>query len=95
PPREVVYNVVMIYLDYNSTTPVLPEVLEAMLPYFTEQWGNPSSTYRFGSKFKGVIETARAQVAELISASSRHLLLELRGEWVSPFVENAGPLSLG
>jgi len=47
----------MIYLDYNSTTPVLPEVLEAMLPYFTQEWGNPSSTYRFGAKLKGVIET--------------------------------------
>jgi cysteine desulfurase len=64
----------MIYLDYNSTTPVLPEVLEAMLPYFTQEWGNPSSTYRFGAKLKGVIETARAQVAELIGASSREII---------------------
>ena len=64
----------MIYLDYNSTTPVLPEVLEAMLPYFTPQWGNPSSTYRFGAKLKGVIETARAQVAERIGASSREII---------------------
>ncbi len=64
----------MIYLDYNSTTPVAPEVLEAMLPYFTDQWGNPSSTYRFGAKLKGVIETARAQVAELIGASPREVI---------------------
>ena len=64
----------MIYLDHNSTTPVLPEVLEAMLPYFKDQWGNPSSTYRFGAKLKGVIETARAQVAELIGASSREII---------------------
>jgi cysteine desulfurase len=55
----------MIYLDYNATTPVLSEVLEAMMPYLTSEWGNPSSTYKFGSKLKGVIETARAQVAEL------------------------------
>ncbi len=34
----------MIYLDYNATTPVLPEVLEAMMPYLTSEWGNPSST---------------------------------------------------
>lgn len=54
----------MIYLDHNSTTPVLPEVLEAMLPYFTDDWGNPSSTYRFGAKLKGVIGRARLQVAE-------------------------------
>ena len=52
----------MIYLDHNATTPVLPEVFEAMRPYFCEEWGNPSSTYKFGSKLKAVIETARAQV---------------------------------
>jgi cysteine desulfurase len=58
----------MIYLDYNATTPVLPEVFEAMVPYLTTEWGNPSSTYKFGSKLKKVIETARSQVAELIGA---------------------------
>lgn len=67
------YNRVMIYLDHNSTTPIHPDVLEAMLPYFTDQWGNPSSTYRFGAKLKGVIEAARAQVAEFIGASSREI----------------------
>ncbi len=74
PTRVAVYNRGMIYLDYNSTTPVLPEVLEAMLPYFTQEWGNPSSTYRFGAKLKGVVETARAQVAELIGASPREII---------------------
>lgn len=58
----------MIYLDNNATTPIAPEVLEAMMPYLTTEWGNPSSSYRFGSKLKGVIENARAQVAELIGA---------------------------
>ena len=58
----------MIYLDYNATTPVLPEVLEAMMPYFTTEWGNPSSTYKFGYKIKTAIETAREQVADLIGA---------------------------
>jgi cysteine desulfurase len=58
----------MIYLDYNATTPILPEVLEAMMPYLTSEWGNPSSTYKFGSKLKTVIETARTHVAELIGA---------------------------
>lgn len=52
----------MIYLDHNATTPVLPEVLEAMMPFFTTEWGNPSSSYKFGSKLKKVIETAREQV---------------------------------
>jgi cysteine desulfurase len=58
----------MIYLDHNATTPVLPEVLEAMMPYLTTEWGNPSSTYKFGAKVKSVIETAREQVADLIGA---------------------------
>lgn len=58
----------MIYLDHNATTPVLPEVLETMMPYFTTEWGNPSSSYKFGSKLKTVIETAREQVADLIGA---------------------------
>ena len=52
----------MIYLDNNATTPVLPEVLEAMMPYLTSEWGNPSSTCKFGSKLNAVIETVREQV---------------------------------
>jgi len=58
----------VIYLDHNATTPVLPEVLEAMMPYLTAEWGNPSSAYKFGAKLKSVIATAREQVAELIGA---------------------------
>ncbi len=64
----------MIYLDHNATTPISPEVLEAMMPYFTSEWGNPSSAYKFGSKLKTVIETARAQVAELIGAQPREVI---------------------
>jgi len=58
----------VIYLDHNATTPILPAVLEAMMPYLTTEWGNPSSAYKFGAKLKSVIETAREQVAELIGA---------------------------
>lgn len=64
----------MIYLDHNATTRVLPEVLEAMMPYFTSEWGNPSSAYKFGSKLKGVIETAREQVVEMIGAQPREAI---------------------
>jgi cysteine desulfurase len=64
----------MIYLDNNATTPILPEVLEAMMPYLTSEWGNPSSTYKFGSKLKRVIETARAQVADLIGAHATEII---------------------
>ena len=58
----------MIYLDHNATTPIAPEVLEAMMPYLTSEWGNPSSAYKFGSRLKGAIEMAREQVSELIGA---------------------------
>jgi len=64
----------VIYLDHNATTPIASEVREAMLPYFTDEWGNPSSSYRFGSRLKTVIETAREQVAEMIGASSGEVL---------------------
>ncbi len=72
----------MIYLDHDATTPVLPEVFEAMRPYFCEEWGNPSSAYKFGSKLKGVIETARAQFAETGLGSARRC-------W--DFVDNPDP----
>jgi cysteine desulfurase len=58
----------LIYLDHSATTPIAPEVLEAMMPYLTTEWGNPSSTYRFGSRLKAVLNTAREQVADLIGA---------------------------
>jgi cysteine desulfurase len=70
----------VIYLDHNATTPVLPEVREAMLPYLGDEWGNPSSSYRFGSHLKSKIEEAREQVAELIGAkSSREVLFTSGG----------------
>ena len=64
----------MIYLDHNATTPILPEVLEAMMPYLTSEWGNPSSSYKFGSSLKKVIETARSQVGELIGAHASEII---------------------
>ncbi|MBI2929986.1 MAG: aminotransferase class V-fold PLP-dependent enzyme [Verrucomicrobia bacterium] len=48
--------------------------MEAMRPYFTEEWGNPSSSYKFGARLKTVIETAREQVAELIGAQPREVI---------------------
>ena len=46
----------VIYLDYNATAPLRPEVFAAMQPFLTEHWGNPSSSYTFGSKLKAEIE---------------------------------------
>ena len=57
-----------IFLDYNSTTPVSKEVLETMLPFFTEKYGNPSSIHSFGQSALHAINKARMQVAKLISA---------------------------
>jgi cysteine desulfurase len=65
----------VIYLDYNATTPVLAEVREAMLPFLSDAWGNPSSSYGFGSRLKSVIETARENVADLTGAASPREIL--------------------
>jgi len=66
--------ITVIYLDHNATTAVLPEVLESMMPYFTTEWGNPSSGYRFGSKVKSAVEKAREQVAALLGAHTREVI---------------------
>ncbi len=63
-----------IYLDNNATTRVAPEVVEAMLPYFTELYGNASSMHTFGGQIHGRIEVARAQVAELIGAEPDEII---------------------
>lgn len=57
-----------VYLDYSATTPVKEEVLQEMLPYFTEKYGNPSSLYDIGLESKEAINRAREQVAALINA---------------------------
>src|SRR5688572_27085785 len=62
------------YLDNNATTRVAPEVIEAMLPFFTEHWGNPSSAYSFGHDLLPYLETARAQIAGLINADPREIV---------------------
>ncbi|MEI6891198.1 MAG: cysteine desulfurase NifS [Pontiella sp.] len=57
-----------VYVDNNATTAVAPEVIEAILPYFTEHWGNPSSMHNFGGRVKRAVDTARDKVAALIGA---------------------------
>lgn len=80
----------MIYLDHNATTPIAPEVLEAMMPYLTNHWGNPSSSYRFGSKLKAMIGEAREQVAELIGAHPREIVFTSSGTESNNGVINGG-----
>jgi cysteine desulfurase len=63
-----------IYLDHAATTPTRPEVVEAMLPYFADSFGNPSSIYSYGQEARGAIEEARIKVAELIGARSEEIV---------------------
>lgn len=64
-----------IFLDHNSTTPTDSRVVEAMLPYFTDAFGNPgSSTHKFGWEANAAVETAREQVAALIGASADEII---------------------
>jgi cysteine desulfurase len=64
-----------IYLDFHATTPVDPRVLEAMLPYFTEHFGNAASrTHAYGWKADAAVETARRQVAALLGASAKEVV---------------------
>ncbi len=62
-----------IYLDHAATTPVKPAVLEAMRPYYTEHFGNPSSVYGIARESKKAIETARAHVAKAIGAAPEEI----------------------
>lgn len=68
-----------VYLDYSATTPVKKEVLDAMLPYFTEQFGNPSSIYGIGLESKEAITNARTQVAKLINADPAEIFFDAGG----------------
>jgi cysteine desulfurase len=68
-----------IYLDHAATTPTHPEVVKAMLPYFTDAFGNPSSIYSYGLEAKGAIEEARTKVAELIGARSEEIIFTSGG----------------
>ncbi len=63
-----------VYLDNNATTQVAPEVLEAMLPFFTKLWGNPSSMHTFGGQVRKHVELARQQVAALIGADPSEII---------------------
>jgi len=64
-----------VYLDYNATTPVDPQVLACMLPYFSERFGNPSSKgHRYGLEAEAAVEVAREQLAVLLGAEPENLI---------------------
>ena len=63
----------MIYWDNNATTPLAPEVLEAMLPYLTENYGNPSSLHSFGLKAQLAVDEARKIIASALSCDAQNI----------------------
>lgn len=68
-----------IYLDYNATTPIDPEVAKEMLPYIEEHFGNPSSSHWFGQQAKQAVEKARGQVASLLGCNSSEIVFTSGG----------------
>lgn len=69
----------MIYLDHAGATPVRPEVLEAMWPYFAERFGNPSAVYDLGAQVKEAIEAQREKVAALLGAEAKNIIFTSSG----------------
>lgn len=88
----------MIYLDNAATTQIDPLVVEAMMPYLTEQFGNPGSLYKLGRDAKAAVEKARAQVARLMGAKPEQIIFtsgateanNMVFEITRPFLERAG-----
>lgn len=69
----------MIYLDYNATTPVAPEVAETMMPYLTDFFGNPSSSHWYGQQTKKAVEYSRKQLAKLLNCSAQEIVFTSGG----------------
>src|SRR6476469_10567717 len=63
-----------VYLDHSATTPVDPRVLQAMLPYLTEKFGNASSVHGFGQEARAAVDRARREVATLIGARPNEIV---------------------
>jgi len=82
-----------IYLDHAATTPTRPEVVEAMLPFFTNAFGNPSSIYSYGQEVKGAVEEARTKVAELIGARSEEIIFTSGGTEADNYALKGGAYS--
>lgn len=68
-----------IYLDYAATTPLEPRVLEAMLPYFSEEFGNPSSVHGYGQRAEAALENARQRMADLLHAQPEEIIFTSGG----------------
>lgn len=92
----------MIYLDNAATTPIDPRVVEAMLPFLTEQFGNPGSLYKLGRDAKAAVEKAREQVAKFMGAKPEQIIFtsgateanNMVFAMVKPLLEKSGKTSV-
>src|ERR671924_2094983 len=79
-----------IYLDYNATTPVDPAVAEAMQPYITVRYGNPSSAHVYGRTAREAVEGARRQVADLLGCTPEEVIFTGGGSETKKIVLKGG-----
>jgi cysteine desulfurase len=84
-----------VYLDNAATTPLEPRVLEAMLPFMKEDFGNPSSTHAFGRRTKGAIESARKQIAGFLHAKPSEIIFTSGGTEADNMAIHAAVCDLG
>jgi cysteine desulfurase len=79
PSRDEVTSMRRVYLDHNASTPVHPDVLAAMMPFFSEQYGNPSSIHSFGREARDAVETAREEIARFLGVSAEETVFTSGG----------------
>ena len=84
-----------VYLDNAATTPLDPIVLEAMMPYMTDHFGNPSSTHAFGRKTKNAIEISRKKVADYLNAEPSEIIFTSGGTEADNMALRCGVMDLG
>lgn len=84
-----------VYLDNAATTPMAPEVLEAMMPYFTTHFGNPSSIHQFGRTVKSAVETARKRIARELNCSPMEICFTSGGTEADNMAINGAVTQLG
>lgn len=84
-----------VYLDNAATTPIAPEVADAMIPYIRNEFGNPSSTHYFGRQAKGIIETARRSVAKLLHCTPAEIIFTSGGTEADNMALHTAIVNLG
>ncbi len=83
-----------VYLDHNATTPVDPEVVEAMLPHLTEDWGNPSSIHARGIQARALVDAARRKVGQVLNCPARRIVFTSGGSEANNLAIKGATLAL-